>query len=79
MNSSRTDSTNVAVCTYVEWSVSVLAEKVAVFCHSFLPTSLLYRKEAVFKGKWPYVPVAQLDRASASGAEGFVFESRRGY
>ena len=28
---------------------------------------------------WEDVPVAQLDRASASGAEGFVFESRRGY
>ena len=26
-----------------------------------------------------YVPVAQLDRASASGAEGYKFESCRGY
>jgi hypothetical protein len=51
VNSSRTDTTNVAVCTYVEWSVRVLAEKVAVFCHSFLPTTLLYRKKAVFQGK----------------------------
>ena len=31
------------------------------------------------KGQRRHVPVAQLDRASASGAEGFVFESRRGY
>lgn len=51
MNSPRTDSPNVAVCTYVEWSVSVLAEKAAVFCHSFLPTSLLYRKKADLQGK----------------------------
>jgi len=50
MNSQRFGSTNVAVYTYVERTDFALVEKVAVFCHNFLPTTLLYRENPYFQG-----------------------------
>jgi hypothetical protein len=42
MNSQRFGSTNVSIYTCVEDIAFVLVEKAAVFCHIFLPTTLLY-------------------------------------
>ena len=39
----------------------------------------LSRATSVVTTTYHFVPVAQLDRASASGAEGYRFESCRGY
>ena len=80
MNSPRIDSTNVAICTYVEWSASALAEKSRCFLPQFSANDFIVRENGLFfKGNWHRVPVAQLDRASASGAEGYRFEPCRGY
>ena len=51
---------------------------------SFLPTFsandlTILLNSLFFKGILHRVPVAQLDRASASGAEGYRFEPCRGY
>ena len=50
MNSQRFGTTNVAICTYVEGIDIALVEKTDVFCHIFLPTTLLYRQNPFFQG-----------------------------
>jgi hypothetical protein len=50
MNSQRFGTTNVAICTYVEGIDIALVEKAAVFCHNFLPTTLLHRQDPFFQG-----------------------------
>ena len=64
------------------WSIVRVATRdgaIAFFCHCFLPTAFRLFLTRYNESSCNHVPVAQLDRASASGAEGFVFESRRGY
>ena len=79
MNSPRTDSTNVAVCTYVERSVRVGRESCS-FLPQFSANDFIVPRKALFSRENGHsVPVAQLDRASASGAEGYRFEPCRGY
>jgi hypothetical protein len=50
MNSRCFGSTNVAIDTCVEDIAFGLAEKAAVFCHNFLPTSFFYSENPYFQG-----------------------------
>ena len=50
MNLQRFASTNVAITLTSSVRGFALVEKVAVFCHNFLPTSLLYRENPCFQG-----------------------------
>ena len=71
MSYNRTDSTIILVATR--------DRTVASFCHFLLPAAFRLLLTRYSESSYNQVPVAQLDRVSASGAEGSAFESRRGY
>lgn len=54
MRTQRIGSTGSKISTYVERLLPALAERVAVFCHIFLPTNQLYCKIACFSREFDH-------------------------